>query len=533
MSIKNKKLTVFMPMILAIVLLSGILIGLILKKNELNETFFLYPKGDKLSGTLNYIEKKYVDSVSKNELIEEAIPAILKSLDPHSIYIPAKELKKVNEPLEGIFEGIGIEFNMPNDTVVVIRTTPNGPSDLLGIFPGDRIVKINDTIVAGVHFPDQDVVKRLKGKRGTKVNVSIARKNVPDLIDFEITRDKIPLYSVDVSYMITNEIGYIKISQFSRTTYKEFKDAINKLAAEGLKKVIIDLRSNGGGYMDADTNIANEFLEDKKLIVYTEGKSRSRSETYSNANGTCLDYEVLIIINELSASASEILAGAIQDNDRGTIIGRRSFGKGLVQEQIVFSDGSALRLTIARYYTPTGRCIQKPYKNETKDYYNDLNYRFQHREFEEEDSIHFADSLKFFTPGGKVVYGGGGIMPDIFIPLDSSGFSNYWSQIINKGLLYKFAFEYADKNREKLSKHINYKELDKYLNNQNILNQFVDFAKKNGVNKNMDDINKSSLIIKTQLKANIARNIIGNDGFYPIIKKIDLPLNKGIELLSN
>ena len=529
MKIRNKNTTVIYPLILAVVLIGGMLIGLKLKKTD-NEPSFVYPNADKLSGILNFIEKEYVDPVSKKDLEEVAIPAMLQELDPHSLYIPAEELASITEPLEGNFEGIGIEFNTPNDTVVVIRTNANGPSDMVGILPGDRIVKINDTVVAGVNMPDDDIVKRLKGPRGTRVKVGVVRKNVFEILDFEITRDKIPLYSVDVSYMVNDKIGYIKISQFSRTTYQEFIDAIDKLSGQGLEKLILDLRRNGGGYMGAATEIANEFLEANTLIVYTEGKARPRSEIYSNSRASCLDYELIIILDELSASASEILAGAIQDNDRGTIIGRRSFGKGLVQEQVALSDGSALRLTIARYYTPTGRSIQKPYTNGTEEYFNDLNIRMMNREFETADSIHFADSLKFTTPGGKTVYGGGGIMPDIFIPWDSTGISNYLAKISNRGLVYRYAFDYVDKNREKLIPHKDYKEIKQYLETQNILNEFLDFAEKNGIIKDREGIEISGEVIKTQLYAYIARNMIGNDGFYPIIRDIDHTLNEGIQL---
>ena len=550
-----------MPIILALVLILGIFIGNILKKNHPGEHFIIYPQADKLNDVLNYIVEEYVDPVSKNELVELAIPEILLKLDPHSVYIPAKELLSMEEPLQGSFEGIGIEFNIQNDTIIVVNTISQGPSELVGILPGDRIVKINDTLVAGINISNSDVQKKLKGKQGTKVKVSILRNPelsvafATDIFNFVITRDKIPLYSVDVAYMVNDIVGYIKISKFSRTTYAEFIKAIKKLKNQGLKKLIIDLRRNGGGYMDAAINIADEFLEDKKLIVYTEGKSRKKTVSYATEKGICHNLKIAVLIDEWSASASEIFAGAIQDNDRGTIIGRRSFGKGLVQEPTFFTDGSSLRLTIARYYTPSGRCIQKPYNNGAADYYYDIDNRFKHGEFETTDSIHFADSLKYITKGGKVVYGGGGIMPDIFVPLDTTLFSDYLTQITNKGLIYQFAFHYADNNRNILNKYAHYKELEQYLDKQNLLNQFFEFAHspddlsakalakaealakfgKNGIKRNAPknlSLKRTEFILRTQLKAYIARNILNNEGFYPIYQNIDTTLKKAVEILS-
>ncbi len=556
-----------MPIILALVLILGIFIGNILKKNHTSEHFIIYPQADKLNDVLNYIVEEYVDLVSKNELVELAIPEILLKLDPHSVYIPAKELLSMEEPLQGSFEGIGIEFNIQNDTIIVVNTISGGPSELIGILPGDRIVKINDTLVAGINISNYEVQKKLKGKQGTKVKVSILRSSelsvafaTDILLNFVITRDKIPLYSVDVAYMVNDIVGYIKISKFSRTTYAEFIKAIKKLSAsggktKGLKKLIVDLRGNGGGYMDAAIKIADEFLEDKKLIVYTEGKSRKKTVSYATEKGICHNLKLAVLIDEWSASASEIFAGAIQDNDRGTIIGRRSFGKGLVQQPTFFTDGSSLRLTIARYYTPSGRCIQKPYNNGAAHYYYDIDARFKHGEFETTDSIHFADSLKYTTKGGKVVYGGGGIMPDIFVPLDTTLFSDYLTQITNKGLIYQFAFQYADNNRNVLSKYAHYKELEQYLDKQNLLNQFFEFAHspddlsakalakaealakfgKNGIKRNAPknlSLKRTEFILRTQLKAYIARNILNNEGFYPIYQNIDTTLKKAVEILS-
>ncbi|MFW6096050.1 MAG: S41 family peptidase, partial [Bacteroidota bacterium] len=364
MKIQKEKITRYGPIILAIVLIGGIYLGSLLGSNNNQSSSNGYYKPDKISRVLNYVKANYVDTVDESKLVEAAIPTILEELDPHSQYIPAEDLQGVSEPLEGNFEGIGIQFNMQKDTIIVVSTISGGPSEVVGIQPGDRIIKVNDTTVAGVDMPSSKVVGMLKGERGTEVNVSVKRNNHDSLLDFTITRDKIPLYSVDISYMIDDSTGYIKVNRFAKTTHEEFVKGLKKLKEQSAKKVIVDLRNNNGGYMTAATNIADQFLKDGKLIVYTEGRATPKEETHATSKGIGHDLEVAILIDEWSASASEILAGAIQDNDRGIIVGRRSFGKGLVQEQTILPDGSALRLTVARYHTPTGRSIQKPYKNE-------------------------------------------------------------------------------------------------------------------------------------------------------------------------
>ena len=458
----------------------------------------------------------------------------MEKLDPHSIYISAKDLKKYNEPIVGNFSGIGIQFNMNDDTVAVINTIPNGPSEIVGILPGDRIIKVDDEVVSGVKMETDSVVSKLRGPKGTLVRVGVLRKNENRLLDFEIKRDDIPLYSVDVAYMINKETGYIKINSFSQTTFNEFIKSVEELHAKGMTKMILDLRSNGGGVMDAATKIADQFLEANKLIVYTQGRARSRYDIYSTARGICQKDEVIILLDEFSASASEILAGAIQDNDRGIIAGRRSFGKGLVQEQVQFSDGSALRLTIARYYTPTGRCIQKPYANEGREqYYEDINERFLHGELENVDSIKLIDSLKFVTPGGKIVYGGGGIMPDVFIPIDTAGISEYFTLVRNLGLIYRFAFDFTDNNRNKLKGFKTAEEISAYLDKTNYYQEFINYASENGVKPKYNDLQISQNLIKTQLKAYIARNMIDNPGFYPIIQQIDNTLLQAVKLFED
>ncbi|MBN2213898.1 MAG: S41 family peptidase [Bacteroidales bacterium] len=529
---KRVRWSLLFPVFLALAIITGIFIGRFYKDLHTSDTFYIYPRVDKLTNALNYIEREYVDPISKTELIEEAIPKILEGLDPHSQYIPVSALQSVNEPLEGNFTGIGIQFNMLDDTLIVINTIANGPSEKVGILAGDRILIVDDDTVAGVSMPSDSIVKKLRGPKGTKVTVFIQRKNIAELIPFEIIRDNIPLYSVDVAYMIKDDVGYIKISKFSKTTFDEFAQSFKDLKKQGLEKLILDLRNNGGGYMTFAVNIADQFLPGNELIVYTQGNAKGREDYKSNPGGFATDINVAVLIDEGTASSSEILAGALQDNDRGIIIGRRSFGKGLVQEQRQFSDGSALRLTIARYYTPTGRCIQKPYDNGIDEYYNDLNIRYLNGELENEDSIKFSDTLKYYTPEGKVVYGGGGIMPDIFVPFDTTGVTEYLVNVRNKGLIYKYALNYSDENRTKLEKLTEPDDFVKYLKAKNILSKFVAFAKNEGVIPEQQEIATSAEILETQLYAYIARNIIDNKGFYPIMQHIDNTLQKAIEVLS-
>ena len=555
MKIFNKeKIRVYLPLIISLMMIIGIILGNLfaglrvksiisseISKHSLNNrTGFgvaqglqLAPKNDKISSALYYVLNDYVDTVSVGEINEDVIPAILGNLDPHSVYIPAKEFQKYNEPLTGNFSGIGVQFNMTDDSVAIISTIPNGPSEIVGIMAGDRIIAVDDSVVAGVNMPSDDIVAMLKGKKGTSVRVKVFRRGEEQAIDFDIIRDDIPLYSVDVHYMIDDEIGYIKISQFAQTTYREFLTAAEELKAQGMKKVILDLRGNGGGIMEAAIKIADQFLHDGRLIVYTEGRSRPRRNEYATSKGVLKDDYVIILQDELSASASEILAGALQDNDRGMIIGRRSFGKGLVQEQMKFGDGSALRLTVAKYFTPTGRSIQKPYSGDREDYYLDLNNRFIHGEFENADSIQFSDSLKFVTPGGKIVYGGGGIMPDIFVPVDTVGITNYYNKVRALGLIYRFAFNYTDKNREAMNGLNKAEDISAYLDDQNLKADFIAYATSKGVQPNYNQFTESEEVILTQIKAYIGRNMIDNIGFYPIIKTIDSTLEVAIDTLSS
>lgn len=518
-----------MPFFFATTLVAGMYIGKQMTGGNSDQQYVIYPRTDKVSKILSYITREYVDPVDKKNIVESTIPKILEELDPHSQYIPARDFEAVNEPLEGGFSGIGVQFNMLNDTLIVIKAIQNGPSEKVGILAGDRIITVNGDTVAGVKMPSDSIVRKLKGPRGTMVNVGVQRRDVDELIYFTITRDQIPLYSVDVAYMMNTETGYIRINKFSRTTFEEFAIAVSQLLGKGMQKMILDLRGNGGGLMSTAIRIADQFLEKDQLIVYTEGNARDREEFKATEGGLCKDIEVIVMIDEGSASASEILAGAIQDNDRGLVIGRRSFGKGLVQEQNMMSDGSAIRLTIARYYTPTGRCIQKSYENGSEDYYSELVDRIRNGELYEQDSIHFADSLKYTTPGGRTVYGGGGIMPDIFVPVDTSDVTDYLMAVRNRGLIYRFALEYSDAHRDYLAEKQSLDEMVKYLESDRVLKRFTLFAAKHGVAEKKKEIATSKLIIETQLHAYIVRNIIDNEGFYPIIEKIDTPLQRALE----
>ncbi len=527
----RKQISIYLPILIAVSVIIGILLGNNLSKNQTTSFHNLAPaKNNKLSTILELVKQAYVDSVATDELVEKTIPELLKNLDPHTAYIPARDMQEVHEEMQGNFGGIGVQFSIHNDTVQVIDVVSGGPSYHLGILPGDRIVTVNDSVIAGVDIKNKDVLTVLRGEKGTKVRIGVKRKSIDDLIEFEITRGDIPIYSIDVSYMIDETTGFIKVNRFAEKTYEEFTEAIAKLKSSGAEKIIVDLRGNPGGYLMAVVNMVNEFLPEGKQIVYTEGNSQARKTYTATKGGIALDNEVIVLIDEYSASASEIFAGAIQDNDRGIVVGRRSFGKGLVQEQIPFRDGSALRLTVARYYTPSGRSIQKPYEEGNTDYYHDIMKRAEHGEFQVADSIQFADSLKYETSTGRTVYGGGGIMPDYFVAADTSGYSDYYSKVTQKALVYHFAFQYSDSNREKLKQLKTASEFVDYLNREQILDQFVVYADGKGVKKDPADLAASGVIIDTQIKAYIARNIIGEEGFFPIIKEIDETLKEAIRL---
>jgi carboxyl-terminal processing protease len=527
---KNKGL-IILPLIIVVSVIAGIFIGNEIKHNRQTVLYPLnFTKSNKLTTILQLIEDGYVDSVDVDEIIEQTIPEILQNLDPHTAYIPAKYMQEVEDEMRGNFSGIGVQFSIQEDTVRVIEVISGGPSGKVGILPGDRIVRVNDSLIAGNGVENNTVLKLLRGEKNTKVIVSVVRRGHNDELEFEIIRDDIPLLSVDVSYMIDEETGFIKVSRFSDQTYYEFMQGMQKLSEKGAGKVIIDLRQNPGGSLGSVLQIVDEFLEKGESILYTEGLNSRRKTYTASGKNSWKDIEIFIMIDEFSASASEIFAGAIQDNDRGLVIGRRSFGKGLVQEQIPLMDGSALRLTVARFYTPSGRCIQKSYNNGNQEYYNDLFSRFDNMEQLVADSIHFDDSLKYYTKSGRVVFGGGGIMPDIFVPVDTVGNSEYFSQIVRKGLIYAFAYNWADSHREALSGLKSGSEIEVLLDDQNIFDHFVEYATERGVQKDPEGLRISGHIIDVQLKAYVARNILGEEGFYPIIKQIDNTLLKAIEV---
>jgi len=535
---KNNKLQIYLPIAFSVVLIAGIWIGTLMVGNR-NVNNSIIPIGNnnynKVGDVLDYIVQDYVDSVELNSLETVAITEMLQELDPHSAYIVKEDFHQVNDPLLGSFEGIGITFRIEKDTITVISPIPGGPSEKVGLMAGDRIVKIDDSLVAGIGITNNGAIKMLKGKKGTKVNVTNYRRGVPKLIDFTITRDVIPTYSIDIAYMVDDSIGYIKINKFSATTFEEFTEAANQLRDEGMTKLIIDLRANPGGYLQAAIDICDEFLTDGKLIVYTEGKNRPRRHAFATNNGDFDKIDVAVLIDENSASASEIVAGALQDNDKGLIIGRRSFGKGLVQEQVNLPDGSAVRLTVARYYTPTGRSIQKPYENgDSEGYYADHVKRYLNGEMQNQDSIHFDDSLKFITPDGKAVYGGGGIMPDIFVPIITDSVHTFYNLLANKGLIFQFAFDYTDKNRAKLSKFKDFETFNKGFNmDNNTFNELVAYANEKGISQDDDKVEISNEKIKILFKAFVGRNVLNEKGFYPIFHSIDTTFKRAVEEIRN
>ena len=496
---------------------------------------FSFGNSSKVSDLLSLIDGQYVDSVDLDSITDEVMSDIVSKLDPHSVYIPAKDLEAVNSELEGSFSGIGVQFNIQSDTVMIVSVISGGPSEKVGLMAGDRIVKVNDTAFVGKDVvSNEKVMRKLRGPKGTEVKLGVRRQGTKEVLSYTIQRGEIPINSVTVAYIIEPGVGFIGLNNnFGNNTYDEFLHSIAELRAKGARKYIIDLRENSGGLMDVAIRMINEFLPKGQMIVYSEGKAYPRRDAKADGTGSCINYPMVVLIDEFSASASEIFAGAIQDNDRGLIVGRRSFGKGLVQTQIPFSDGSAVRLTVARYFTPSGRSIQKPYvRGKSADYEMDLLKRFEHGEFDTKDSIQVADSLKFKTLKGRTVYGGGGIMPDIFVPRDTLQYSPYLTKVVNYGYTYQFAFQYTDKNRTKLSKFKNWQEMDQFLTSQNLLSEFVAFAASKGVPANQREINVSKNLLLTQIKSYIVRNMIGDSNFYPLLNREDETVKKALEAIK-
>lgn len=537
---KNSRALIIVPLLLAAATVAGLFFGHYLGRNSSEMQLRQFLEGlpmphDKISRTLALIETRYVDEVVLDSLAERVLPELLAELDPHSVYIPAEEMEAVNEPLEGEFDGIGVVFNMATDTVIVLNVIPHGPSDKAGVRAGDRIVAIGDSLVAGRKTPQQQVVRMLRGPRGSTVRLGLERQGIRGRVEVEVVRDKIPIKSLESAFCIVPGIGYVKLGQFAKTSHAELCAALLRLRAEGASRIIFDLRGNSGGFLDQAILIANEFLHDGQLIVYTEDRNHEQVREYADGSGIAQQMDVAVLIDESSASSSEILAGALQDNDRGTIIGRRSFGKGLVQQQIPFADGSALRLTTARYYTPTGRSIQKPYTaGDGAAYEEEIWERYRHNEFFSADSIHFADSLKRTTPGGKTVYGGGGIMPDLFVPADTTDVTPYFIEVAGRNILYRYTIEYADRHREALNRITTVDELRALLDaDRRLVDDFVQYAARRGVAPRPADIARSRALIEAQLRAYIGRNTaLEDDGFYANIWPVDNVIVCAIEALG-
>ena len=481
------------------------------------------------------ISRLYVDTVNEDKLVESAIVEMLEQLDPHSLYSNAEEVKKLNEPLQGNFEGIGVQFQMMEDTLLVVQPVSNGPSEKVGILAGDRIVTVNDTAIAGVKMSTEDIMKRLRGPKGSKVELGIVRRGVKDLLHFTVKRDKIPIHSLDAAYMIQPNTGYIRINRFASTTYDEFQKAMNTLQQQGMKDLILDLQGNGGGYLNAAIDIANQFLGQKELIVYTEGRASRRSEFFARGNGDFRKGRLVILVDEFTASASEIVSGAVQDWDRGVIVGRRSFGKGLVQRPIDLPDGSMIRLTIARYYTPSGRCIQKPYDSNT-DYDRDLIERFNRGELMNADSIHFPDSLKVQTKRLKrTVYGGGGIMPDYFVPIDTTLYTDYHRNLVAKGAVIKCTMQYIENHRQEIAnKYKDFAHFDReFVVDDTLLESLRKLGEENGVKFDEEQYRTSLPLIRTQLKALIARDIWDMSEYFQVMNRVNESVLKALEILNS
>jgi carboxyl-terminal processing protease len=517
------------PLIYGVLIAAGIALGIFLRPG-------IHAGNNKFSEVLSIINEAYVDTVNNEELEEETINDLLGNLDPHSVYIPAKDLQLANEQLEGNFEGIGVEFNIFNDTILVVSALNGGPAQELGIMPGDRIVMVDSSLVAGNGITSERVFKLLRGKKGTLVNVRIFRPSTGKFINYTIKRNTIPIYSIDASFMLNNETGYIKISRFSATTHDEFISACARLKSSGMTRMILDLRGNPGGYLNAATELADEFLAGKKLIVYTEGRTKPRQNYYTSRAGIFEEGRLAILIDEFSASASEILSGAVQDWDRGLLVGRRSFGKGLVQQPFELRDGSALRLTVSRYFTPSGRCLQKDYKKDLAGYEHDLAKRFESGELEDESKKVIFDSTPYKTQQLKrTVYGGGGIYPDVFAAMDTSYYTDFFSNVAANSLISRFAYYYLDQNRTQLGRIRDLKTYNATFNiSDQTYNDFVEYCSRHGVEKPKDaSLGKSSAFIRQQLKALIARQLWRENGYYTVMATHDNVISKGVTALDD
>lgn len=529
----NKLRAIILPVIIALAIVLGMVINSLLSRRTVisggGQEVAMPIQGSKLDVIMSMINYSYVDTVDIREIEENAIPLLIKDLDPHTVYIPAKDMQRVNEEMVGNFGGVGVQFYKYLDTVTVVKVVAGGPAERAGLMDGDRIVKVGDSIVAGRKMDTDKIMKMMRGEIGTDVELTLVRRGESKPLVKQVTRGSIPIKSVEVAYMIDDTTGLIKVKAFGMNTYDEFVAALDKLSKQGMRKVIVDLRSNEGGILPIAIQMINEFLPEGKLILYTQGKASPRMDYKSNGRGKYQELPLVVMIDDFSASASEIFAGAIQDNDRGTIVGRRSFGKGLVQEQRPFSDGSALRLTVARYYIPSGRSIQKPYDQGKEKYYNDIYQRLLHGEFDQKDSIHFDENLKYKTVGGRIVYGGGGVMPDVFVPIDTTGSSKYLAEVNRRQLLYEYTFDFMDRHRSQMKNIKDYKQLMNYLNRFDFVNEMADYAARRGLKRDPAGIKISHDVMESSIRAYIGRHLLDDDGFYPIIYQKDVTVQEAVK----
>lgn len=523
----------FSPLIVTIAAVLGVLAGSIITERSNERITQTHKKMDsKIDMLLNLVNLQYVDEVDIDSLVERAIPKIMEDLDPHTAYIEAKDLQMVNDELEGSFSGIGVQFNIQNDTVMIVDVISGGPSEKLGILPGDRIVMVDDSSFVGESINNKKVMHKLRGPKGTHVKLGIKRRNNAELISFDVTRGDVPVNSVDAHFMIQGNTGYVKVGKFGAKTYEEFMAALLDLRTSGATRYIVDLRGNSGGYLESAVYMTNEFLKRGSLIVYTEGKAQKRQDVQADGHGDFQDDPLAVLIDEWSASASEIFAGCMQDNDRGVVVGRRSFGKGLVQRQIPLNDGSAIRLTIARYYTPSGRCIQKPYDNKS-NYQQEVFDRYLSGELYNKDSVKATgDTAKYYTVGHRVVYGGGGIMPDVFVPYDTTFSSSFYNKLLNASALYDFSFRYSDEHRDQLYGFADYKKADDYLKKQGLYDKVIEFAKTKNVKSDTPQSQRTQEKITQMVRAYILRNIYGENAFYDVYYEKDPVIQEALRRIE-
>lgn len=536
-----------LPTLTVIGVALGIFIGASLSQKAAAQRI-IYQNGSwhleqsKVDRMLQLMESAYVDSINVDSITDEVMSELVQKLDPHSAYIPKEDLEMVNSELAGSFSGIGVQFTIQQDTVRIVAVIAGGPSEGVGVLAGDKLITVDDSLFVGKKINNEKVMRTLRGEKGTQVKLGIMRAGSPDMLYYNVTRGDIPVTSVDAKFIVepNNEsqkskekIGFVRVNKFGATTYREFLAAMAELASKGASSFIVDLRENSGGYMDQSIRMANEFLNRGEMIVYSEGRAYPRYEAKADGGGRFKNVPLVVLIDDFSASASEIFAGAMQDNDRAQIIGRRSFGKGLVQQQMPFDDGSAIRLTVARYYTPSGRCIQKPYTlGDQEDYQKELIERFDHGEFYSADSVHFADTTTYRTKKGRIVHGGGGIMPDVFVGRDTTLNTPWYNRCVNLAYTYQFAYQYTDQHRKEMAQYKDWQSLERYLLKQNILREFVRFAKEKGVEPNESEIAKSKPLMVRLLNAYIVRNMLGDEGFFPLFERDDEITKKAVELLS-